>query len=318
MSSYLFRRLGFAVVQIWLVVTIVFSLLHLIPGDPVLVVLGSERMPAPEVIDAVRERLGLNKPLGEQYIAWLTDVTRGDLGNSLSNDELVWDRVSLRLPRTIELVVCAMLLATLIGITLGAIAALNWNTFRDSFVTALSAVGMSTPVYVTGTLLVLIFAVQLRWLPNAGYVAAGENFVEFFRRLTLPAIALCLTPMAIITRTTRASLLEVRFSDYVRTAYAKGLRHRTVVIRHMLKSAFIPVVTMIGIQMGALLGGTVIVEYIFNWPGLSTLLITSIQRRDYPVVQGIVLVIAALFILINLFVDLIYGWLDPRIRYGHR
>lgn len=316
MLRYLIQRLIFAVMQIWLIVTIVFSLLHILPGDPVLVILGSERMPEQEVIDAVRERLGLNKPLGEQYITWLTDLAQGDLGNSLSNNEPVWDRISQRLPRTLELVISAMLIAATVGITLGIIAALHWNTPRDSIVSALSAAGMSTPVYVSGTVLVLIFAVQLRWLPNAGYVAINEDFVEFFRRLTLPAIALCVTPMAVITRTMRTSLLEVRFSDYVRTAYAKGLHPRSVIIRHMLKNAFIPVITMIGIQMGALLGGTVIVEYIFNWPGLSTLLITSIQRRDYPVVQGIILVIAALFILINLIVDLFYGWLDPRIRHS--
>lgn len=280
-----------------------------------LVILGSERTPDPEVLEAVRARLGLDKPLGEQYVNWLADLVQGDLGLSLSNDQPVWDRISARLPRTLELVIGAMLLASTIGVFLGVTAALNWNTPRDSLVNIISAVGMSVPVYVVGTLLVLFFAVQLRWLPNAGYVSAQEDFGEFLRRLTLPMITLSLAPMAIITRTTRSSLLEVRFSDYVRTAYAKGLRSQTVVIRHMLRNAFIPVVTIIGIQMGALLGGTVIVEFIFNWPGLSTLLITSIQRRDYPVVQGIVLVIATLFILINLLVDLLYSWLDPRIRH---
>jgi peptide/nickel transport system permease protein len=311
----LIQRLVLAALQVWLVGTLVFSLLHILPGDPVLVILGSERTPDPEVLEAVRARLGLDKPLGEQYVNWLADLVQGDLGLSLSNDQPVWDRISARLPRTLELVIGAMLLASTIGVFLGVTAALNWNTPRDSLVNIISAVGMSVPVYVVGTLLVLLFAVQLRWLPNAGYVSAQEDFGEFLRRLTLPMITLSLAPMAIITRTTRSSLLEVRFSDYVRTAYAKGLRSQTVVIRHMLRNAFIPVVTIIGIQMGALLGGTVIVEFIFNWPGLSTLLITSIQRRDYPVVQGIVLVIATLFILINLLVDLLYSWLDPRIRH---
>lgn len=273
-------------------------------------------MPEPEVIEAVRARLGLDKPLGEQYVTWLGNLVRGDLGTSLVNDQPVWERINARLPRTLEMVIAAMLLASSLGVFLGGTAALNWNSPRDSLVNVVSAVGMSVPVYVVGTLFVLIFAVQLHWLPNAGYVSAQEDFGEFLRRLTLPVITLSLTPMAIITRTTRSSMLEVRFSDYIRTAYAKGLKSRTVVVRHMLRNAFIPVVTIIGIQMGALLGGTVIVEFIFNWPGLSTLLITSIQRRDYPTVQGIVLVIAVLFILINLFVDLLYGWLDPRIRQG--
>lgn len=295
--------------------TLVFSLLHILPGDPVLVILGSERMPEPEVIEAVRVRLGLDKPLGEQYVDWIFGLAQGDLGNSLSNDQPVLERISARISRTLELVISAMLIASTLGILFGITAAFNWNTPRDSLVTAFSAVGMSIPVYVFGTLLVLVFAVQLRWLPNAGYVSMDENFGEFLRRLTLPAITLSLAPMAIITRTTRSSLLEVRFSDYVRTAYSKGLASRRIIAHHMMPNAFIPVITIIGIQMGALLGGTVIVEYIFNWPGLSTLLITSIQRRDYPVVQGIILVIASLFILINLFVDLLYSWLDPRIRH---
>jgi peptide/nickel transport system permease protein len=314
MFRFLAKRFVFALIQVVLVGTVVFGLLHLLPGDPVLVILGSERTPDPETIEAVRAKLGLDRPLVVQYGDWISGLFTGDLGTSLSNNQPVWDRVMARLPRTIELVGAAMLGASVLGILFGMVAALNWNRLGDRLMSLLAVVGISTPVYVVGTLLVLFFAVQLRWLPNAGYTAPGENFSDFLRKLILPAVALSFGPLAIITRTTRSVLLEVRFQNYIRTARAKGLHEMVVVRRHMLRNALIPVVTIIGIQMGSLLGGTVIVEHIFNWPGLSTLLIQSIQRRDYPVVQGIVLVIAALFILINLFVDILYGFLDPRVR----
>lgn len=314
MAGFLIKRLLYAALQLLLVGTLVFSLLHLLPGDPVMVVLGSERMPDPEVIEAVRTELGLNQPLHIQYLDWLGGMLQGDMGTSLANEKPVWDRVFTRVPRTLQLVGAAMLLASVIGVSLGAIAALQWNRLTDNVVSAIASVGISIPVYVAGTILVLVFAVQLQLLPNAGYTPPDRDLMGFLRALTLPAITLALTPTAIITRTTRSNLVDVRFQDYVRTARSKGLPEWRVVSRHMLRNAFIPVLTIIGIQMGTLLGGTVIVEFIFNWPGLSTLLITSIERRDYPVVQGIVLVIATLFILINLFVDIAYGWLDPRIR----
>ena len=314
MFGFLAKRLLLAFLQVLLVGTLVFGLLHLLPGDPVLVILGSERTPDAETIEAVRTKLGLDRPLLEQYTNWLSGALTGDLGASLANDAPVWDRIMTRLPRTVELVSAAMLVASMLGILFGMIAALNWNQIGDRLMSLIAVIGISTPVYVVGTLLVLVFAVQLHWLPNAGYAAPSENFPEFLRKLILPTIALSFGPLAIITRTTRSVLLEVRFQNYIRTARSKGLREIVVVRQHMLRNALIPIVTLIGIQMGSLLGGTVIVEYVFNWPGLSTLLIQSIQRRDYPVVQGIVLVIAALFIVINLFVDILYGFLDPRVR----
>lgn len=314
MFRFFANRLLLALVQVALVGTVVFGLLHLLPGDPVLVILGSERTPSPETIEAVRAKLGLDRPLIEQYGNWMSGLFTGNLGSSLANNQPVWDRVMARLPRTIELVFAAMLGASVLGITSGVIAALNWNRPGDRLMSLIAVIGISTPVYVVGTLLVLFFAIQLRWLPNAGYTAPGEDLFEFLRKLILPAVALSFGPLAIIMRTTRSALLEVRFQNYIRTARSKGLRELVVVRRHMLRNALIPVITVIGIQMGSLLGGAVIVEYIFNWPGLSTLLIQSIQRRDYPVVQGIVVVTAALFILINLFMDILYGFIDPRVR----
>ena len=315
MYKFIIKRLLIAVLQLFLVGTAVFALLHLLPGDPVLIVLGSEQnTPDPEVVEAVREKLGLNQPLHVQYIDWVTGVIQGDFGNSLADDSSVADKIASRLPRTMQLVTAGIILAGLIGLPLGILAALSWNTIWDRLLSLFGAAGISLPVYVVGMLLVLVFSVELHWLPVAGYTAPSEDLYEFFERLTLPAIALALSPAAIITRMTRSSMLEVRNQDYIRTARSKGLLERVVVVRHMLRNALIPIVTVVGLQMGTLIGGTVLVEYIFNWPGLSTLLVTAIGRRDYPIVQGVVLVSASLFILINLVVDILYGILDPRIR----
>jgi ABC-type dipeptide/oligopeptide/nickel transport system permease component len=301
---------------ILLVETIVFSLIHLLPGDPVMVILGSEHTPDPAVIQAVRAQLGLDQPLPVQYVRWLSKLMRGDLGESLVDGSSVSDAIAERLPRTLELVGVAMALATLFGIPLGIFAALRWNQGWDRLLSVLGTLGISTPVFVVGALLVLVFGVTLRWLPVAGYTPITDSWTEHLRRLTLPAITLALGPMAIITRMTRSSMLEVLRQDYVRTARAKGMREWLVVTRHMLRNALVPIVTVIGLQMGTLIGGSVLVEYIFNWPGLSTLLITSLGRRDYPMVQGVILTSASLFILFNMLVDMSYGYLDPRVRYS--
>ena len=316
MGRFVVQRLALAVVLVFLVATVVFALIHLMPGDPVLVILGSERTPDPAVVEAVRAKLGLDQPLPAQYTRWLGNMARLDFGNSLVDDRPVWTTLAERLPRTLELVLLAITLATLIGIPMGVVAALRRNQAQDTLLSMLAAVGISAPVYVIGSLLVLLFGVTLRWLPVAGYVAFGVSPVQHIQRLILPVIALSLGPTAIITRLTRSSLLDVLGQDYIRTARAKGLRHQIVIYRHAVRAALIPVVTAIGLQMGTLIGGSVLVEYIFNWPGLSTLLVTAIGRRDYPTVQGVILVSSTLFILINMLVELMYGYLDPRIRYS--
>ena len=316
MSRFLIRRVLISLLLVLLVETIVFSLVHLLPGDPVMIILGSEHTPDPKVVEAVRVKLGLDQPLPTQYVRWLGGLLQRDLGNSLVDGSPVWDTVTERLPRTLELVTVAMALATLIGVPLGILAALRWNRATDRVLSLIGAMGISSPVYVVGTLLVLAFGVTLHWLPVAGYASIGESWPEHVRRLTLPAITLALGPMAILTRMTRSSVLEVFHQDYVRTARAKGLLERIVVTRHMLSNALIPIVTVIGLQMGTLIGGSVIVEYIFNWPGLSTLLVTALGRRDYPIVQGVILTSASLFIIFNMIVDMLYGVLDPRVRYS--
>lgn len=316
MSRFIIQRLGLAVLLVFLVATIVFALIHLMPGDPVMVILGSERTPDPAVVEAVRTRLGLDQPLPTQYMNWVSRIARLDFGSSLVDERSVWMTLAERLPRTMELVLLAITLATLVGVPMGLLAALKRNQVEDSLLSLLAAVGISAPVYVIGTLLVLLFGVTLRWLPVAGYVSFSDAPLQHIQRLILPVITLSLGPMAIITRMTRSSLLDVLGQDYVRTARAKGLRHEVVLYRHALRAALIPVVTAIGLQMGMLIGGSVLVEYIFNWPGLSTLLVTAISRRDYPIIQGVILVTSTLFILINTVVELLYGYLDPRIRYS--
>jgi len=316
LSRFLVRRVLISLLLVLLVETIVFSLVHLLPGDPVMIILGSERTPDPKVVEAVRVKLGLDQSLPTQYARWLAGLVQRDWGTSLVDGSPVWDTVTERLPRTLELVTVAMLLATLLGVPMGIVAALRWNRATDRVLSILGAVGISSPVYVVGTLLVLLFGVTWRLLPTAGYAPIDENWTEHVRRLTLPAITLALGPIAIITRMTRSSMLEVFHQDYVRTARAKGLQDRLVVTRHMLSNALIPIVTVIGLQMGTLIGGSVLVEYIFNWPGLSTLLVTALGRRDYPVVQGVILTSASLFIIFNMIVDMLYGVLDPRVRYS--
>ncbi|MFZ5823924.1 MAG: ABC transporter permease [Bacillota bacterium] len=316
MAQLLVRRVSLAVLQVFLVLTLIFALIHLLPGDPVLMILGAEQSPDPAVVAAVREKLGLNRPLLTQYVTWIKGIAQLDLGSSLMDGSPVWQTAIERLPRTLELVLAAVAVATILGIPLGVLAALHRNRLADWVVSTLAAMGISTPVYVMGSLAVLIFAVKLRWLPTAGYVAFAEDPGAHVLRMVLPTAVLALGLIATITRTTRSSVLEVLHQDYVRTARAKGVRPQGVIMRHVLRTALIPIVTVIGLQLGTLIGSSVLVEFIFNWPGISTLLVTAIGRRDYPMVQGVILLTSSLFILINMVVDVIYGYLDPRIHYS--
>lgn len=297
-------------------VTLVFTFLHVLPGDPVLVILGSERSPEPEQVEAVRHELGLDRPLGQQYLDWLGKFSRFDLGDSLVDQEPIARSVAERLPRTLELVLLATVLSVVVAVPMGVVAALKRNRAPDWILSTLAATGISMPVYVVATLLVLLFGIQLHWLPTGGYTALEDAPAKHALQVILPAITLAFGLGATIARMTRSAVLEVLHQDYVRTARAKGVAERKVIYRHALRNALIPVVTVIGVQVGTLIGGTVLVEYIFNWPGLSTLLITAISRRDYPMVQGVILVTSSLLILINLVVDLLYGLLDPRVRYS--
>jgi len=308
------HRLLTVAVQLWLIATLVFSVMYIMPGDPVMMLLGSESDPSPEAIAAMRARLGLDQPVLAQYLTWMNRALHFDLGASLLNGYPVIDTIRDNLPRTLELALAAVLVASLIGIPLGLLAALHRGKRLDTILTSFTTLGISLPVYILGALLILLFALELRWLPASGYMDISRNATEHFRRLVLPALTLGFGLSAAITRMTRSSVLNILARDFVRTHRAKGMTERRIIWRHVLRNAAIPIVSIIGLQLGNLMGGTVLVEAIFNWPGLSTALVDAIQNRNYPLVQGIVLTIAALYIFINLAVEAIYALLDPRIR----
>jgi peptide/nickel transport system permease protein len=314
MGRYVIRRLLQAALMIFIVATLVSVFIHLLPGDPAYTILGEERA-TEERVDAIREQLGLNRPIYEQYVDWLGGVVRGDLGNSLISGRPIRTDLQLRIPRTFELGGVAVLISVLVGIPLGVLAARYRNGPVDLLATSFAILGLSVPVFVVGPLLVLLLSVKTDILPASGYVSFSEDPVEHLKRLALPAVTLGVLSSATIIRMTRSSMLEVLGEDYVRSARSRGLGERSVLFTHALRNALIPVVTIIGLQMGTLLGSSVLVEYIFNWPGVSTFLIDGINRRDYPIVQAVILVIAVTFILLNLLTDLIYAWIDPRIKY---
>ena len=317
MWRYLVRRTALSALLLLIVATLLFFSLHLLPGDPTLLVLGGDAaQPTSEQIARVRARLGLDRPLPVQYVTWLARVARGDLGTSLLDDRPVARDLVNRLPRTLQLVVPATLLAVAGGVPLGMFAARRHGGVGDPAASAAALVGFSTPVFVTAMLLVLAFSLGLGWLPPAGYVPFGEDPGGFLRHLVLPVLALAAAPLATVMRMTRSSFLEQAALDYVRTARAKGLGERAVARRHVLRNALLPVITVTGLQVGAMFAGAVLVEYVFSWPGLNTLLLSSLSTRDYPVIQGVVLLGAALFVVVNLLTDLCYAVVNPRIRYG--
>jgi len=316
MWKYLFRRLGASVALLLVVATILFFSIHLLPGDPVLLILGGDAaQPTPEQIAMVRAKLGLDKPLWLQYLSWLQRVSQGDLGRSLVDDRPVTRDLANRLPRTLQLVIPATLLSTAVGVSLGMFAARRRGRLADPIASSTALMGFSMPVFVVGMLLVALFSITLGWLPPTGYVPFGEDPAGFLRHLILPALALSAAPTAITMRMTRSSFLEQSALDYVRTARAKGLPEPAVAWRHVLRNALLPVVTVVGLQIGGMFAGAVLVEYIFSWPGLNTLLLNSISTRDYPIIQGVVLLAAVLFVFVNLATDLCYALVNPRIRY---
>ncbi|MCE6075276.1 ABC transporter permease subunit [Agrobacterium vitis] len=306
-------RLASALIQLWVIATLVFSLIYIMPGDPVLMLLGPDSSPSPEAVHAMRHQLGLDQPVLTQYVNWLGGAALGDLGNSL-NGYPVADYVSGSLPKTMELAVAAILIATVIGVPIGIVAALRRGRFLDGLLSTLSTLGISVPVYILGTLFILLFSLKLGWLPSSGYTDISRSVFLHFQKLALPALTLGLGLAASIARMTRSSMLEILGRDFVRSLRARGMPEHRVILLHVLRNASIPIVTIIGLQLGNLMGGTVLVEALFNWPGMSTLLVTAISNRNYPLAQGSILVIAALFILINLCVDILYSLLDPRIR----
>ncbi|PZW43636.1 peptide/nickel transport system permease protein [Humitalea rosea] len=311
---WLLRRLGTSLLLMWVVASIVFLALHVVPGDPAEVLLSTGgTSPDPYAVAELRTRLGLDLPLHVQYGAFLAGLARGDLGVSLVDDYPVAEEIMLRLPRTLELILAGSLIAVLVGLPAGTYAAVRHGSGFDRGAGATAAVLQSVPVFVLGTLLILLFAQTLRWMPAGGYVPASESLLRHLVLLLLPALAVGKGLAAVVYRMTRASVLDALSRDHVRTARAKGLTPRRVLARHVVRNALSPVATVLGLHMGALLGGTVLVEYVFNWPGLSTPLLRAVEARDYPMVVGIILTVSALFLLINLAMDFLYAALDPRI-----
>lgn len=306
MRTYLARRLFTSLLVLLGVSVLTFSMLHLVPGDPVTAMLGRQAVSADKA-EALREQLGLNDPLPVQYWRYLSGALQGDLGTSIRSNRPVSDMIAEQLPSTIRLTLVAIPLAVLIGGGLGLLAAVRRGTWLDTATMTVAISGISIPSFWLGLLLILLFSVGLGWLPS---VAPSNDW----RGLILPAITLAVAEGAVISRVTRASMLEVMGKEYVTTARSKGLSERWVITRHGLRNALIPVVTIIGLQIGFLLVGSIIVETIFARQGLGRLAITAINNRDFPLVQGVVLVTASTYVLINTFTDVVYAYLDPRIR----
>lgn len=306
MFQYLLGRLAQSIPTVILVTIAVFLMLHLTPGDPAEVFLGDKRS-TPELLDRVREDMGLNRPLPEQYLSYMANAVRGDLGRSLQTNVPVIDQILTRLPWTIELAFAAMFIASILGISIGIIAALNHNTFIDTLSMTIALIGISMPVYWSSLLFILFFAVQLKWLP-----AIGQGGIE---RLILPAFALALVSAGSLARMVRSSMLEVLNQDFVTTARAKGIAERMVIGKHVLRNALIPVVTILGLMLGNMLSGAVLTETIFNRLGIGQMYVEAVLQKDFTLVQGTTLFIALIYVAINIIVDLIYALIDPRIRY---
>ena len=304
MANYALRRVLLVVPVLIGVSFAAFMMSHLVPGDPVAVMLG-ERATAEDTA-RLREELGLNDPIYVQYGRYLRDAIRGDLGESIRSGQPVLTEIRERFPSTLILTCCAVVVASAVGILLGVAAAVSGRGWVDAAIMAFALLGISMPAFWSGILLILLFGLKLGWLPIAG---SGP------KALVLPTIALAAPAAAVLARMTRSSMLEVLGQDFVRSARAKGLRDRIVVVRHVLTNALIPVITIIGLQFGGLLAGSVIVESVFSRPGLGRYTVTAIESRDFPQIQGIVLVTAAVYVFVNLAVDLLYAVIDPRIRY---
>ncbi len=306
MTRYAARRLLITIPTILAITVLVFSMLQLVPGDPAEIFLG-ERQSSPELLEQVRHDMGLDRPLHEQYLSYLWGVLHGDLGVSLYNNQPVVQLILDALPHTLELSLTAMLVSTILGTALGVLAALKHNTWVDSLAMVFALLGVSTPVFWLGLMLIFFFSVRLQWFPPMGQ---GD-----LNRLVLPALALSLLSSATLARLVRSSMLEVMNEDYIRTARAKGLRERSLIIRHALRNALIPAITVLGLQFGGLLSGAVLTETIFARAGLGRMYVESILNLDITLVQGLTLILAVCIILTNILVDLSYSFLDPRIRY---
>jgi peptide/nickel transport system permease protein len=318
MTTYVIRRLLWAAVVLLIVSFLVFFAMRLLPGDPILLIVTQSESQSynEEQLIALRHEFGLDKSLPEQYFSWLGGVFRGDLGVSILNHASVAKEILRRIPITLHIGLTAFILGIIIGIPAGTICAVRRGKWIDTVVTLAANLGITVPGFWLGVMMIYLFGLNLGWLPIMGYTSPFENFASSFKHIIMPVIVLAVYPIAGTTRQTRSSMLEVLRQDYVRTAMSKGLKERIIIFRHVLKNGLIPVVTMSGMGLSLIIGGTVIIETVFNIPGMGRLAVTSVLNQDYPYVQGIILIVAASILLINLLVDLTFGWFDPRIRYS--
>jgi peptide/nickel transport system permease protein len=313
MFAYVVRRVLATIPVMAVVALFVFSLLYIAPGDPAAVIAGDQA--TPEDVERIRASLGLDRPYLVRFGAWVFDILRGDLGVSIFTNLPVSLMIKQRLEPTLSLMLVTLILAVSIAVPMGVIAAARVGTAIDKFVMGFAVLGFSVPVFVVGYLLAYIFALELEWLPVQGYTPFSNGFFPWIENLILPAIALGSVYIALIARITRASMLEVLQQDYIRTARAKGAGLRSILFLHALKNAAVPIVTVIGIGIALLIGGAVVTESVFAIPGLGRLTVDAILRRDYPVIQGVVLLFSFTYVLVNLFIDILYTLFDPRIRY---
>jgi peptide/nickel transport system permease protein len=313
MTAFIIRRLASTVLVMAIVGVMIFLLLHLSPGDPAAIIAGDNA--TPEQIAAIRRNLGLDDPLIMQFGRWAGNVLTGDLGISIFSNVPVATLILQRIEPTVSLALTTITLAVVIAITFGVIAAWKVGTLVDRAVMILSVVSFSVPVFVVGYMLIYVFAITLGWFPVQGYTPIKEGVGLWLRHLVLPSIALGLAYVALIARITRTAMLDVLAEDYMRTAQAKGVKTRPMLINHALKNAGVPIVTVVGIGIALLIGGVVITETVFNIPGVGRLVVDAISKRDYPIIQGVILVFSGVYVIVNLIVDLTYTVLDPRIRY---
>lgn len=312
MTSYLARRFGTALFVLFMLALLVFSMVRLIPGDPAAQHVSTSN-PDPAALEAIREEMGLNKPWLEQFFTWIAGMVTGDMGSSLTRPFLVADQIAARLPASLELAIIATVLSILVGIPAGVLAASRNGRTTDNIVRYLSFLFLSIPAFVIGTVLILVNSKTLR-LPLIGYTPFTENPVQSVAQMLVPGMVLALPLAAILGRYTRNTLLDSLSQDYIRTARAKGATTSRMVTRHALRNALVPVTTVVGIQLGSLIGGTIIVENVFAIPGMGSLLMEALNSNDYPTIQSSVLILGAVYIVINLVVDLLYPLIDPRIR----
>jgi len=319
MIAYIIRRLILGVIILWIVTLIVFFSMRLLPGDPLVIFMGQQASSgtmSQEQMESLRHEYGLDKPIMVQYFNWLGGIFRGDLGTSIYYHEDVGKLLGQRFPITLHLGLLAFIISNVFGILLGLLAGIRRGTWIDTVATTLANIGITIPQFWLGVLLIYTLGLKFDWLPIYGYTSPMEDFWLNTRQIIMPVICLAITGMAYTARQMRSAVLEVIRQDYIRTAWSKGLEERTIILKHALKNSIIPVITLMGIGLGMVFGGAVLVETVFAIPGVGRLLVASVFAQDYVVVQSGTLVIAFIIILSNLIVDISYGWLDPRIRYG--